>query len=293
MNRFIRVAHRYGYVCLCAVALAACSDSEDDKERSEPKTEKQASGTKEDLTASPVHTLVFVDKTQSLHYKDQDQLNQLCEHRGIHQAVEGALKSAGLPGGKALFYEVNAFTAGATHVHKHVFEKMQGPDQDASGLDKTRHRTKWKKAVEQQRAALRQSYMSLINRPFGEKSALRTDLWGAIEVISRDFEEVANEPRQVILVSDMVEGGPEGNVPATKRRNFHAKPPRSKEEAEAFAKADAETIAQHYKIIPEALTGTDVLICFPSDATDPTQNRQMRYYWEALLGHWGMKVRYH
>jgi len=112
---------------------------------------------------------------------------------------------------------------------------------------------------------------------------LQTDLWGILEIASRFFSEADYQNKQIIILSDLEE-----SMPGKDRRDFHAQPIQSKAQAEAFAKADVDTIHQLLDIDKNVLKGAVVTVFQPFDPLEDSDFELNRYYWEALFEEFGV-----
>jgi hypothetical protein len=132
--------------------------------------------------------------------------------------------------------------------------------------------------------------MSFIRRSFSavapESSQRGTDLWSTLEHMSEFFstkDSGKDAPKVVYYFSDMIESS-DGKG----RRNFDAKPPKDKQEAEQWGAEDAQKIEKIYNINKQALTGVRVYMTFPESQLESSEKHLMKYYWASLFGKLGI-----
>lgn len=88
--------------------------------------------------------------------------------------------------------------------------------------------------------------------------SMQTDLLGTLEVASDFF----------------------GKTP---ERDYHAKPPGSKAEAESLGVPDLTWAKTQYKLEPDAWNNAKVLLWFPNTSMEASHAAEMKYYWNALF----------
>ncbi len=112
----------------------------------------------------------------------------------------------------------------------------------------------------------------------------QTDLWAIFELMSDYFGQSSPEDdRLVIIVSDMIE-----SMRGPGRRDFHSKPIKNKAEAEALAKEDAQWIKNNLAVDPANLENVKIRVWPPITTTEKSNFQNVRYYWDALFGEFGL-----
>ncbi len=112
----------------------------------------------------------------------------------------------------------------------------------------------------------------------------QTDIWGTLEVIKRiaDTASIVN----VYYLSDMIESAKGEN-----RRDFHTTPPQSRNQADEWAKADANILKKDYASIPFDKINIYFVLPFEPTSTSRENNPNVTYYWETLFDLLGYKKR--
>lgn len=111
-----------------------------------------------------------------------------------------------------------------------------------------------------------------------------SDLWSIFPVMSSFFEGCDTSSRKVVyIVSDLIE-----YQKGKGRRNFHNKPPKSKEEAELFAREDAKIILHEKEIKPESFESLQVYLLVPNTSLEAHTPPEVIYYWKVLLQAFGV-----
>ncbi len=90
--------------------------------------------------------------------------------------------------------------------------------------------------------------------------------------------------KYLVFISDIVE-----SMNGPHRRDFHKKPPASREEAIAWAEADFETIQRLYQVDSAALNNARIAIFTPAQPMESNNLGTLRYYWEELFRQAGAK----
>jgi hypothetical protein len=113
-----------------------------------------------------------------------------------------------------------------------------------------------------------------------------TDLWSMFAGMSSFFERCdPGSLKQVYIVSDLIE-----YQKGKGRRDFHNKPPKSKTEAEAFAKEDLNIIVQEKAINMESFESLQVFLLVPNTSLEAHTSPEVIYYWKALLQEFGVSL---
>lgn len=226
-------------------------------------------------------TLVFVDKTVSNHFDSAQISNWTAD---IMPHLRTAYRQNG---DRFRIIPVHENTMGAHPLFDGTFEVEELPDLEAYG--KSTQRRMQEEFQESQLLTKRTAQRALqraLDAPIARAVAQETDLWGTFELCSRYFQTLPTADRYLIYYSDMIESkrGPD-------RRDYHRRPFKSRDAAHKAATADAELIRAQYDLNPDILRGTEVRMVFPNRSFERNDSEYYRYYWEALFGEFGMKLR--
>ena len=214
-----------------------------------------------------VHTLVFIDKTQSVNVnrafvndKYKQVLNDL-----IEQNVQRK-------GDKFEVYFIHENTQKARALSLTCRTEVENTE-TMSATDREAAETSSGLLIQRERLVfLRQAVAKLGVQNVGV-SQRYTDIWGSLPVVAKAAE--AGMEVKVYYLSDMIE-----SMRGVGRRDFHQVPPKDNAQAQNWAKADATNSLKNY-----ALGGADVKIVLPFEPTSSTKenNPTITAYWTALL----------
>lgn len=218
------------------------------------------------LADLPVHTIIFMDKTQSVNInkafvaqKYQQVLSNIIE-QNIHQK-----------GDKLEVYFIHENTSKAKALL--VMCRTEKENTDAMSLtDKEGAQTNFDLMLNREKMMiLRQVQSKMAMQNIGVSQRF-TDIWGSFGIISKAAE--SGEEVKVYFLSDMIE-----SMRGSGRRDFHTNPPRNNVEAENWAKTDAQNLKKY------SLGNADVKLALPFDPTSSTRenNPTITAYWTTLF----------
>lgn len=222
--------------------------------------------------------LIFVDKTISSTPKEAQQTAFVEQ---TVQAVKNTLQSSGdIVQGNFIQGNTVGSTAFLRSNPVPAFERPTKGGGKSQKDAEIKHKTKILGLQGVCNKKLRES----IQETNSTSTSLYTDLWGILEVATRVFKQGDYDTKTIHILSDMEE-----SMNGEGRRDFHKTPISSKAEAEAFAKADVETIMKLLNVDPEVLAGTKVVVFSPYDAMEDSNFANNRYYWTALFEAFGIE----
>jgi hypothetical protein len=222
---------------------------------------------KKQIPDAPIHTLVFMDKTQSVNVNRAfvaDKYKQV-----LNDLVEQNVRQKG---DKLEVYFIHENTQKARAMSLTCRTEVENTD-NMNATDREAAQTASDMLLQRERTIfLRQAVAKLGVQNVGS-SQRYTDIWASLPVVAKAAE--AGAEVKVYYLSDMIE-----SMRGTGRRDFHSNPPKDNAEAEAWAKADAKTALKNYQ-----LGGADVKIVLPFEPTSSTKenNPTVSAYWTALL----------
>ncbi|MFN4145057.1 MAG: hypothetical protein ACK4GN_04470 [Runella sp.] len=214
----------------------------------------------------PIHTLVFIDKTQSVNVnkafvaqKYQQILTELVE-QNIRQK-----------GDRLEIYFIHENTSKARALSLTCRTEVEDMSQ-MNATDREAAQTTTDLMLQRERMVFLKQALSKLAIQNTGLSQRYTDIWASVPVIAKAAENGAEV--KVYFLSDMIE-----SMRGTNRRDFHIKPPSSNAEAEAWAKADAKQMSQY------ALNASEIKIALPFEPTSSTQenNPTVTHYWSVFL----------
>lgn len=228
---------------------------------------------KKTVANAPLHTLVFIDKTQSVNVnkafvaqKYQQILSELVE-QNIRQK-----------GDKLEVYFIHENTQKARALSLTCRTEVE--DMSAmNATDREAAQTTSDLALQRERMVfLRQAVNKLAMQNAGTSQRF-TDIWAALPVIAKAGETGAEV--KAYFLSDMIE-----SMRGAGRRDFHTNPPSNTAEADTWAKADAKQMQQY------ALNAAEIKIALPFEPTSSTKenNPTVTQYWSTLLQELGAGV---
>lgn len=157
-------------------------------------------------------------------------------------------------------------------------------DQNLGGLSQRDEKKKQREAIDEWLRQCQQSLRDALELSLNKQTSQHTDLWATFEVASRQMRAHPSADKYLIFISDMVE-----SMKGSDRRDFHKKPPTSKEEAIAWAEADFAAIQRLYQVDPEAFKDARIVIFTPAKPMEANDLGMLRYYWEKLFEQAGVK----
>jgi hypothetical protein len=221
------------------------------------------------------HVLILMDKTLSL---SNDSLILKFEQPLRSRLVD----LISLQDDEVSVHYIHGNTGGAQAVYQGVITEAKPTDEELEklgGASRKDREKEYKRAIDRQRFQISDGVKTALTAPNPEKTKLQTDLWATLETMSRTFSGLtAYDHKYVIFVSDMEE-----SMKGEGRRDFTKKAPADKAEAEAWAREDLEVIKQLYKVQPEVIAGTHVMIYLPKEAQQAGNFQTVLYYWEAIF----------
>jgi len=235
---------------LFIIALASCNTSND----------------KKPIADAPVHTLVFMDKTQSVNVnrafvaqKYQQILGDLIE-QNIRQK-----------GDKLEVYFIHENTQKARALSLTCRTEVEDISH-MNATDREAAQTTSDLMLQRERMVFLKQSMSKLAMQNTGSSQRFTDIWAALPVITKASETGAMV--KAYFLSDMIE-----SMRGTGRRDFHSNPPSNNSEADTWAKADAKQMQKY------TLNAADIKIALPFEPTSGTKenNPNVTQYWTTLL----------
>jgi hypothetical protein len=239
---------KLGYLLLAAmfVTLLSCGG------------EKEA--TQQAVPDAPVYTLVFLDKTQSVHV-DKRYVNDKYR-QALTDIIEQNMKNKG---DKLEVYFIHENTSKARALSLTVRsekDNLEGANAtDREGI-----------ALQKEKSIYLRQLLAKLNQQNTGASNLSTDIWASLPVIAKAGE--SGSQVKVYYFSDMVE-----SVKGADRRDFHINPPKSDAEAEMDAKEDIKKL-ERYAIGSPQVT---IVSPFEPTASSKENNPHVTHYWQTLF----------
>jgi hypothetical protein len=233
------------------LALASCGD---DKE------------TTKSVADAPVFTLVFMDKTQSVHV-DKNYVNNKYR-QALTDIVENNMKNKG---DKLEVYFIHENTSKARALSLAVRSEKDNVE-GANATDMEGIETAFQLSLQKEKSIYLRQLLAKLNQQNTGASNLSTDIWASLPVIAKANESGAQV--KVYYFSDMIE-----SVKGSDRRDFHINPPKDDSQAEQEAKADIKKLEKY------AIGSPQVTIVSPFEPTASTKenNPHVTHYWQTLF----------
>lgn len=245
-------SHRsYWLVAALTILLVACG--------SEKETAKVA-------TNSPVYTLVFLDKTQSVNVNKNyvhDKYRQV-----LTDIIENNMKNKG---DKLEVYFIHENTSKARAMSVMVRSEKDNVE-GVNATDREAIETSFSLSLQKEKGIFLRQLLSKLDQQNTGSSNQSTDIWASLPVIAKANESGAEV--KVYYFSDMVE-----SVKGADRRDFHVNPPKSDEQAEADAKADVKKLEQYIIGSPQIT----IVSPFEPTASIKENNPHVTHYWQTLF----------
>lgn len=241
-------APRLVILFFASLFIAACGDSEKQNK----------------ATAPNIHTLIFIDKTESVNVslpfvaqKYQQALNSIIE-QNINKS-----------GDQLEVYYIHENTSKARCLSLMSRTEME----DLSGMNATDQeaaKTSYELSIKKERDFILKQAINKLNQQNNTASNLETNISASVPVIAK-----ASEGQAVVKVyyfSDMVESVKTG-------RDFHIKAPKDNNEADEWAKADADKFKNY------TFNGPEVTMILPFEPTSSSKenNPTVTHYWQKFF----------
>lgn len=215
---------------------------------------------------APVHTIVFLDKTQSVNVNKE--FVQAKYQQALTEIVEQNMRNKG---DKLEVYFIHENTSKAKALSLMVRSEKDGIE-NASATDREGIETAFQMSLQREKGIfLRQSMLKLNQQNTGSSNQ-STDIWASFPIIAKASEDGSDV--KVYFFSDMIE-----SVQGPNRRDFHRQPPTSEEQAESWAKEDTKELAQYAIGMPQVT----VVSPFEPTASSRENNPQVTRYWQTLF----------
>ncbi len=215
---------------------------------------------------APVHTLVFLDKTQSVN------VNEAFVQQKYHQALSDIVEhNMANKGDKLDIYFIHENTSKAKALSLTVRSEKEGIE-NANATDREAIETAFQMSLQREKGIFLRQAMVKLNQQNTGVSNQATDIWASLPIIAKAAEGGAQ--LRVYYFSDMIE-----SVHGPDRRDFHRQPPADDAQAEAWAKADAKKMEQYVLGTPEVT----VVAPFEPTASTKENNPHVTRYWQVLF----------
>jgi len=233
------------------IVLAACS------------SEKETSQVKAD---TPVYTLVFLDKTQSVNV-NKSYVNEKYR-QALTDIVENNMKNKG---DKLEVYFIHENTSKARALSLTVRSEKENTE-GVNATDREGIETAFQLSLQREKSIYLRQLLTKLNQQNTGFSNQSTDIWASLPVIAKAGEDGSDV--KVYYFSDMVE-----SVKGNGRRDFHKAPPADDNQAEKEAKEDLKQLQQY------AIGSPQVTIVSPFEPTASTKenNPHVTHYWQTLF----------
>lgn len=242
---------KYIFIPAIIVFLSACGG------------EKEAT---KSLPDAAVYTLVFLDKTQSVHV-DKSYVNEKYR-QALTDIVENNMKNKG---DKLEVYFIHENTSKARALSVTIRSEKDNMDA-ANATDKEAIETSFSLSLQKEKGIFLRQLLTKLNQQNTGSSNQSTDIWASLPVIAKAGESGADV--KVYYFSDMIE-----SVKGSDRRDFHVKPPVSDAQAETEAKSDSKKLEQFAIGTPQVT----IVSPFEPMASSKENNPHVTHYWQTLF----------
>ncbi|WP_409013980.1 hypothetical protein [Dyadobacter sp. CY356] len=250
MHRSIKIK----YILLSGIALflTSCGGEKD-------KTTAKTADT-------PIYTLVFLDKTQSVNV-NKAYVNEKYRQT-LTDIMENNMKNKG---DKLEVYFIHENTSKARALSLTIRSEKE-VNESANATDREAIETAFQLSLQREKSIYLRQLLLKLNQQNTGSSNQSTDIWASLPVIAKAGESGAQV--SVYYFSDMIE-----SVKGADRRDFHKQPPVSDAQAEDEAKSDVKKLEQY------AIGSPQVTIVSPFEATASSKenNPHVTHYWQTLF----------
>ena len=239
------------YICFLGIVVLGCGSGKE-----ETNVKKY----------DPIYSLVFLDKTQSVN------VNKAYVAEKYRQALTNILENNMRNRGDKLdVYFIHENTSKAKALSLTVRSEMEDLE-GVNATDKEAIETSFQLSLQKEKGIYLRQLLLKLNQQNTGASNQSTDILASIPIIAKANE--TGSQVKVYYFSDMIE-----SVHGANRRDFHTKPPKSNDEAEEEAKADAKSFEN------DVIGNPDVMIVSPFEPTASTHEHSpfIAYYWQILF----------
>ncbi|WP_084439761.1 hypothetical protein [Dyadobacter alkalitolerans] len=219
---------------------------------------------------APMYTLVFLDKTQSVHV-DKAYVNDKYR-QALTDIIENNMKNKG---DKLEVYFIHENTSKARALSLTVRSEKDNVE-GVNATDREGIETAFQLSLQKEKGIYLRQLLAKLNQQNTGASNQSTDIWASLPVIAKAGE--SGSEVKVYYFSDMVE-----SVKGADRRDFHIKPPKSDSEAEQDAKEDVKQL-EKYTIGSPQVT---IVSPFEATASSKENNPHVTHYWQTLFQEMG------
>lgn len=252
----------FAMTAACATCLAAaCGSSEGARNASEKDGCAEIAG----------DVVVFFDRSTSVEFTNRRTL-----HDDLGALVDSALAC---PGDQLHVYLIHGRTRGKAY-QANARNDLELPADSGTRLRIAREEARYEEARERLRETMFQQVNALVDS-IRLKPGLssNTDLLGTFEVASEAFADAREgAPRRVIYYySDMYE-----STAGPSRRDFDQRAPRTRREAETWAREDAELVLNQMNVVPDRFRDAEVRIILGEHGNRAAADA-IKFYWLELF----------
>ncbi len=236
--------------------ISGCGSSEKEEKSAPEKTE-------------PVHTLLFIDKTESVSVAKPFILNKY--RNAIQSVIDRNINQSG---DQLEIYYIHENTSKARCLN--VFARTEKESTEGmNATDLEANKNTYDLSIAKERKTIFNMAMQKLTEENSGASNRETNVGISIPIISDALGKSRNV--RVYYFSDMIESVKSG-------RDFHLAPPSSTAQAEEWAKADAGKYSS-MDISPAAVT---FILPFEATSSSRENNPHVTEYWKAYFGQLGV-----
>ncbi len=237
-------------VAQCLLFLVGCNSEKDKKTTAD----------------TPTYTLIFMDKTRSVNVNEAFVAQKY--QQILNDIVAQNIKQKG---DKVEVYFIHENTSKAKALSLTCRTEIDDT-QAMNATDREGAQTTFDLMLDRERMIFGRQITSKLAIQNLSSSRQNTDIWGSLPVIAKAAETGIEV--KVYYLSDMIE-----SMSGTGRRDFHRQAPANNQEAETWAKADAQILKNH------TLGAAQINIALPFEPTTSTKenNPTITAYWNTLL----------
>lgn len=226
------------------------------------------------------HTLVFVDRSAST---GSDTRAEAVFADSLDRIVDAFLDRPGDRLSAFVVHEKTLAKAYRLDLRNDVAPIENKEFSDEQALEAARFKRENQRFLDRARAQLERFVRQTADRP---EFRDWTDLWGTLGVATEELPpESDSVRRRIYYLSDMFE-----SMPGAGRRNFDARPPRRRSQAEAWARTDRDRLDAHIQLRPELLSGARFRVLLGPLATK-SGSQAVKFYWLTLWEEVGIAPR--
>jgi hypothetical protein len=224
----------------------------------------------ETVLRSPVEVSVFIDKTCSVSYTDTAVFYKMKDN------ITSALRLLEEPGDRISFYYLHGKTmAGSCEF---IYSIPSFACAKCSKIERLRKKNDHDLKVRQDKAKCVRILQEFMDRKVTEPVSKSTDIFGVLDVVSREFKSTSNKRIYIISDGKHTSGGLQCN-------------PKDLPDAYRLAKDHLGKLSNKYRISKDSLVNSVATMLLPYTSDKTSHNYYLSVYWQEIFLAFGITLK--